>query len=932
MIKVRGPDGSINQFPDGTPDNVIENAMRQVFGGPEQGASANGAGAPYEAPPQPDTSFGQGAKIGTQAVGSGLAHTVGALPDLAAGALNAGMGAANLIGQGAEWATGLDLPQFEHRIEEPVMGGEWLKENFGKLFEMGGGDLVQPEEMTDRQRMLYSAEDFATQGAAGGALLGTPGAVKTAADELVPALTHPYKTAPVRTAIGDTGAGAGAGVAVEAADDYMPDWVPDPIKNLLAVVLGGSLGHSVTDMPGAIETAGRAIPDRVVKVRELHNDETGVTPSIRSADDAARFVQGAATDKDKALLEMRDADQFFSEAGGAKPTSATMTNDPGLQIMERGARDIKSRPFVERDAAVKESAQNDLNAMRPDYADPTVPRQMAEGIDTSIQDEMAQIAAALEQAKLADQQLGEGYKPYAGGADAASEALDKVIVGDTLKPMQAEKNRLYEDIDPEGTTMLSTDNLVALAKELEAAASGQFPSLRDTPDALISDIKKTEPKYDPETGENVGGKGEMSFKDMNAMRPQLSDKITQSRKSGQFGLADQYKKVKGAISDEANALESPEAQAASQYYKEDFAPFTRGEGGKLRKDINADDLHRSNTPPTATAGRFLKKGGPGAKEAASDMQHILTRSPDPQAGQKAAYDYVLDDLSKTVLRADGTIAERALQTWINQREGMLSQIPEIAKEVDDLLNQVRSNKGRIDLLEGETKRVEADAEDFGKSALSIFVGKDPDKAIAGVLGSNDPVGAVRELKSLFGAEKAANEGLKAAVADHLITRLTDAKDLPTHQKIASALKKYEPVLQEVFGDDMKYLRQAQKRMEALSKRSPQAVPGSGTAERSGARGLFDKAMKPAEVVMRVMFGALRGGSEVRKLKLMGEQLPDSSAAAQELIFRFSFDPKVAKHLLARPVAEIGTPTWNKELNKLMGWAAAGRASGEESKR
>jgi hypothetical protein len=715
---------------------------------------------------------------------------------------------------------------------------------------------------------------------------------------------------------------------VEASEDYAPDWLPEPIRALLAVTIGGQVGHGLTDAPGKIDSARRVVTDRLPASRELFDPATGKRPNVGSADDAARFVQKAATDKDKALLDLREADQFFNEAGGAKPTTGTMTDDPGLQIMERGARDMNPRPFIERDTAVKQSAQNDVSAIRPMSGDPTVPRQVAEGVDDSIQQEIARITADMEAAQAAERTLGESYKPYAGTRDVASEALDKVIVGDTMKPMQKQKNELYDAIDPEGSVMLSTENLVALAQELEAAAKGVPPSLRDTPDALISDIKKTAPQIDPETGENIGGSGEMSFRDMNKMRPQLSDKITQSRKAGQFGLADQYKKFKGAISDEADALESPEAQAASQYYREDFAPFTRGEGGKLRKDINADDLHRSNTPPTATAGRFLKSG-PGGKEAARDMQEILTRSPDPQAGMDAAYNYVLDDLASSVLRPDGTISEPALQKWVNQRTGMLSQIPEIAQEVDGLLAEVRRNKGRINLLEGETKRAAADQRDFGKSALAVFVGKDPDKAVAGILGGNDPVGSVKELKTLFAGDKAAEQGLKAAVADHLIARLTDAKDLPTHQKISSAFKKHEPLMKEVFGEDFKYLVQAQRRMEALSKRAPQAVPGSATVERSGARRMAELAMRPYEVVMRIMFGALRGGSEVRKAKIMADQLPDSSAATQELVFRFSFDPAVAKHLLARPVAEIGTPTWNRELNRLMGWAAAARESSDE---
>src|SRR5687768_10351017 len=55
MIEIKGPDGSINRFPEGTPDDVIKRAMREVFGGPP------------ETPPAQDTSFAKGLKVGTQA-------------------------------------------------------------------------------------------------------------------------------------------------------------------------------------------------------------------------------------------------------------------------------------------------------------------------------------------------------------------------------------------------------------------------------------------------------------------------------------------------------------------------------------------------------------------------------------------------------------------------------------------------------------------------------------------------------------------------------------------------------------------------------------------------------------------------------------------------------------------------------------------------
>ena len=62
MIKVKGPDGSIANFPDGTPPEVMQNAMRQKFGGPQQQAAPPVAAPPSQPPiiqtssPLPQTS------------------------------------------------------------------------------------------------------------------------------------------------------------------------------------------------------------------------------------------------------------------------------------------------------------------------------------------------------------------------------------------------------------------------------------------------------------------------------------------------------------------------------------------------------------------------------------------------------------------------------------------------------------------------------------------------------------------------------------------------------------------------------------------------------------------------------------------------------------------------------------------------------------
>jgi hypothetical protein len=271
---------------------------------------------------------------------------------------------------------------------------------------------------------------------------------------------------------------------------------------------------------------------------------------------------------------------------------------------------------------------------------------------------------------------------------------------------------------------------------------------------------------------------------------------------------------------------------------------------------------------------------------------------------------------------------------------MLSQTPDLQNEISTLLRDVRSGAANTRTTkaggQGATSKIQADLAEAKKllsqtksevnnSALSIYLGKDPEHAIAAVFSSSDPVSKIKELRTAFAGDAAAEKGFRAAAADHLVRTVTNADgEAVSYAKLSQRFKTQENALSEIFGDDMKYLRQAQKRLEMLSRKNVQAVAGSGTIENSG---LLARAFKPLDIYFRLRYGALRGGSLTRKYKIGTEQLPDPSMAANALLRRAIFDPEVAKHLLLRDV-KISTPAWNAKLNRLMGYAAASRESGK----
>lgn len=897
----------------------------------------------------PATGFLPSLKVGVQATGRGLADIAGAPVDLMTGAINAGSGLVNSTALPAaeflgSWLAGQDveLPRIP-RVTNAIGGSDNIADMAETGFEAFGGEAVERDDMTDFQKLGYDVDRYTTQAAVSGATLAKTAAGKAAND--VGTLLRPYTQGNVgRTLAGDTAGGAGAGVAMNAYEEHMPDEAKGPLTSLLAVMLGGIGGSTAMNLVESPATMAKKLqgwlPDSDPVLRD---PETGNAPRTRNADQAAQYLQKGASDSAAASEAIAKNQSYFEEVGGAAPTTGLMSDDLGLQMLEKSQRIADPKPFLERDKAVRTSAAHDLETIRPADGDPNVSRALARDIvDTkrgAANDAVKSAEANVHGAEGDERALMQEYRPFAGGGSVASEDLDKVLVGETMKPMQKRKNDLFAAVDPEGDIMRSTDPLVRLAAALRGETEGLPPSVQREvlPETLLKDLEATSTAQ--------GGTGEMSFRDLNDTRAVISSMEQQARAAGQSPLADTLQRFKNTINQDGKALAADgseagnRAMAADTYYRDTFAPlFSEGEGGKLRKDINRDDLARSNTPPTATGRRFLREGAGGA-EAAGSLQRILAAAPNPPAGADAARRFVLDDLARTV-GADGKVSETSLRKWINARSGMLSQIPAIDKEVRGLLQEASGRSAKTGAMKLELERASAGLKrtekEIDQSALSLLIDADPRNAAASVMRSSDPVAAATELQATFAGNKAAERGWRAAVADHLIESLgtsskagiADDIDAVSLDKLATYFRKNEATLKVVFGEDMKHLQQARRRLELLSKKAVQAARG-GEVPKSG---LVTMLKKPLDVVLRLTYGALEGGSRMRKYNVLAEQLPDTTSAANELVKRAMFDPEVAKHLLTRPVEEVAKPAWNKKLNRLMGWAEAGRESGETEDR
>lgn len=937
MAKLTLPDGRVIKFPDGLAPEQVSSIVQAASAPAPQRTNTPSPQLPqYREPPAPvpQTGFTQGVKVGTQGVGKGMADLIGAPGDLLDGAINAAAGAYNVGVRAPVNYLGGNLPEAPRA---DLFGGsdEWSNLS-SQMAEKVGYDVLDPEtEMNAQQRLGYTINRYGSQAVTSGAGMAKVAAGKTMAE--APALVQPYVQNASRAFAGDAGGGVGTGAALTAADEYLPDSVKNnPLVRALIAIGGGVAGSSLPTVAASPKTAAAAAFDRMAPASsELKDPTTGVTPTRKTANDAAAFLQSKATDVGAAETDLADLIRFSKEAGGPLPT-AGMGGDAGLRLLEKKAAMTDPQPFVEQYEGMRRAAFNDASRLQNDAADKMLPKNAAmASIDEKLGQGRSAVTAAeggAEQAANAEKALADIYRAYAGGADNASLALDKAVVDETMKPMQRFKNQLFDQIDPNAETIVPAEELLAAMDAIDARAKTLPPSMKGevVPESLVKDIRGL--TNDPENL-NIPM---MPFKTMTDMRPILTAKEQQARMAGQFPLADSIKSLKKATGNAADQLAKTGGEAgarakeATGFYKDEFAPlFAQGEGKKLRDDVNRDDLARTKTPPSQTASRFLN-GGP---EAAADLQRIIAQTPDPKAAKASARAYVLDSLSKTVIGADGKISETGLQKWVNNRKGMLDQMPELSAEVDGLLKDVRSGSAKSSTMKAELEKargaLKQSEDEVNRSALSLYVGRDPDKAAAAMLSSGDPVAAIKEVKAALKGDKAAEEGLKAAFADNLVDTISTAKveDL-SFPALVKSMRKNEAALKEVFGEDVTYLQQARRRLEMLNSKDIQAVAGSGTIENSN---LLTPFKKPYEIISRMMYGALTGGSMTRKFNLMAEQLPDSSQAANDLVKRALLDPRVAKHLLGSPVKEVGTPRWNARLNKLMGWTEGAREWGDKDK-
>lgn len=887
-----------------------------------------------------------------QRANRGIADILGAPMDLATGATNLGLaGADALAGMfGEDTVFGHDMSERIDPRTQPL-GSQWIADAIGNVYERLGGHVVGPDEVSGATRIVGEGARFGAGALAGGGALATGAAQKaasvpSASGRLLQTFTRPYKqsTAPL---VGDLAGGAGSGAALQTYRETMPDDAEGPVGEIASAIAGGLAGvGGATAVSRATRAGARAAKGSIAgrgEAKAPMRPDGSRRYSTPEMDQAARSVQAQASNPATAARTISEEAAALRQTtpDSALPTTGAMADDPGLAILEREARSRFPKSFQTRDRATVASAGEQLRRTAPNGSTGDEFTRAATDIDTTRVQSARRALDGAEQrrrgAEISARSDAAEIAPSAGQGTKASEALDSEIVERSLRPMQERKNAAFHAIDPDRQVVRDAAPLIEAADQIEDTL-GRLNNPSDVlPVRTIERIRNL--------SVDNGGDGTITFGELNALRPELSAALTKARNAGDFALADNIQRLQAAVNAETKRLAAemtPAGQRAAhaqQVYGDEFAPVWNvgpgDEARRFRRDFNVDRDARTTTPPSATAGRFLQRGQP---EKAQSLRRVMDSLPDAAAAEREARRFLIADLAESgvIDTGSGQIRPDALKRWRGQWGDVLDTVPGLRGEIDDMVRRVDAHEAKLGAFAQEVRAAEQALDDAvkNKGALGLVLGRDPINAVGAIFRAGDPEKAMAEIVDQLGTNSRARNGLKAAVADYMQSRVTtpalersaDATRPVAFEQLENLFDRHMDTLSAVYDpNEMQTLRQVHRLLKP--QRAIKAGGQSGAmydSERSR------QAWRLLEGGLKAKFGVLKGGGILRTIRIFADSLPNNGDAIAEIVHRMHFDPDLAQHLLTRPVKEVGTPRWNAKLNRLVAVAAGARADNQQS--
>lgn len=889
--------------------------------------------------------LGPAVPAGVQGVGRGLADAVGMIPDIANLAANAGLTVADFIAERFGGNVDYRFPMVSDTIANTAAN---------VVEDTTGLRSRSVMEMTDAERMGYDISRYGTGALAGGGVMRGAAAIRAPSDmpRTLDPLLKPYEGPGVANTLArDTTIGAGAGTGIWGAEQVLGPENTGPISSTIAMLAGGAGGAGLYDIPTAGIPAAWAQVRRGLIDRNIPYDANGQPTTRGTAEDAARFMQDAAGGPEAAAEANTRLGQVVADMGmmGAPvPPIGQATQNIGLARVERSITDQPGgTPLIDRNRDVTTWAGGELRRIAPN-ADPALfPAAAADTMQQQTGAARADVAAADAEVQNAIDLRRQGAADVAaapGRRDAAALQIDDTVINKALIPISEQSRAMYGAVDPRRDTPVDVSSVQDLAAEVARTAGALADPSRTIPGGLLRRINAigardaegipTEPVEVP-IGEIVD------------VLPAIGDATRAAYDNGNPVLGRNLRELKNAFETILNDAGAAGVEAGVRFQQaQDNWRSTLGQTfarpGSVSEDLrikfNKDPTNRGFSPPSKTAGDYLRAGRP---ENAADLVRVYDQTASPEALTPAATTFVTAEAANRVL-TDGMVDPAALDRFVTEWGSVIDAVPGLRAQFDDLLDQAR----RGEALQGDLMKRLTEAqgnlaltqEQLQDSALSIVAGRSPRRAVEALMGAPDPAAAARDLRTQLAGVPGADESLQRAVSDWLFAKITNSNPAMTTDgtrpistaKLAQLSDDPDTtaLLAEVF-DDPEAMNAMQRVRTVLDMRgiinAAQGTPGSPTAAN------LQMAFKLFEAGMRTVFGGFTGGNYARNFRVAFDVLfnKDRQRRVAELVTRAGTDPRVASHLLTLAVADDPI-AWASKMAKLMRWAEFSRQVGQDN--
>jgi len=526
--------------------------------------------------------------------------------------------------------------------------------------------------------------------------------------------------------------------------------------------------------------------------------------NVLKKEDGKFFVDEAARDN---LVNTLQENIIRAQEIGVKPTTGTISKNIGLVGLEKSlaSKAETSGFFLDRKISNIKTLNQELDKLRikpgasissQDFVQATLKEK-----DIKIreaQDDLAEIINDLENS-------------YPSGIKAQASIKLSKSISDELVRVTNQKNDLYKAIDP---------NLeLKIDPNLKVEVQGFEKSLKE----VLKDITSKKGKVDP-TPARIKSLGfirdlekylkgdkipknkvigfvpvqkrlkpqkerQLSYGDLQNIRPYLSDAIREARKDIKLGGAvaerlSQLKEVIDGLVEEVakrNDAFGQRAKRAFDFYKNTFVPkFRTSVGNEFAKKYQQG---ATAIPESQLASKFIYPNKGGALEAAENLKKIIDGSENEVTAVAAVRDYLITDLANYITGTKGQLIPSRIDKFIDNYQEILNRFPSIKKEIVEYKNKFGQKVKALKEFQKKFDSARGLLSDKTRlrqlTAAELFLNRNPVQAVAAVFSSPNPKQLMQETLSFLKQDKTGDavQGFKKAISEY-IDQSTRGKSLP----------------------------------------------------------------------------------------------------------------------------------------------------------